>query len=431
VSNHAFEDGPRRVRPMETGAGNDRRTSSADVPRGARNLGDALREQVDRSSMAVAVVEIATHAIHYANPAFRLLCRDDAALVVGRDVAEVLPRTAAERVTSLLRDVGETDQIRAGVELEAGPGYDGSPARFWSVTVWPVASCGDHGNQVEHLILQVEDTTAELEGRRSLAETVEKLREVNGRLLFASLREEELKEQAQAANAAKSAFLATMSHELRTPLAAIIGYGELLADGITGPVNNAQRIQLARIKASAAHLLGLIDEVLTLSRVEADREVVHRQRVDLVTVVDEAGVIVAPLAAAKRLSFATRPPRGPLLANTDPLKVRQILVNLLANAVKFTESGRVELTAVQDGDSVIFEVRDTGIGVRPEHLEKIFDTFWQVSQTPTRRVGGTGLGLTVSRALAHLLRGELTAVSVLGQGSTFTLRLPLDVGRGA
>ena len=233
---------------------------------------------------------------------------------------------------------------------------------------------------------------------------------------------------AVAASEAKSTFLAAMSHELRTPLTAIIGYEELLADGITGPVTEPQRHQLGRIKASATHLLGLIDEILTYSRVEAGSERPHFESLCVQTALEEAASIVEPLVSDRGLALelALEPSAKGAHVQTDSQKVRQILVNLLSNATKFTEQGTVSLGARQEGNQLLFYVRDTGIGIAEEHHHRIFEPFWQVSSRATRKIAGTGLGLTVSRRLAQMIGGELTVDSAPGRGSTFTLELPLD-----
>ncbi|MDQ3995695.1 MAG: HAMP domain-containing histidine kinase, partial [Gemmatimonadota bacterium] len=229
---------------------------------------------------------------------------------------------------------------------------------------------------------------------------------------------------AEQASRAKSDFLATMSHELRTPLNAIIGYQNLLADGVTGPVSDSQRRQLARIGASAQHLLMLIDEVLTLSRVEAGKESPHIDPVDVSHVLDDVGAIIEPLARQKSLDFRVIQPADPVVIQSDAGKLRQAVLNLLSNAVKFTGRGSVTLRAFDAGDDVAFEVRDTGIGIAAENLQRIFEPFWQVEASTTRTAPGTGLGLAVTRRLAHLLGGEVSVQSAVGEGSTFTLVLP-------
>ena len=241
--------------------------------------------------------------------------------------------------------------------------------------------------------------------------------------------EQRARMEAESAMRAKADFLAVMSHELRTPLTSILGYQELLADGISGPVTELQRQHLSRIEASALHLLGLIDELLTFSRLEAGRETVKLEVVRIASVLEAAAAFVAPLAAAKSLPIIVEPlpalPDGELSTTTDCVKLRQVLVNLLSNAIKFTERGRVTLSARIDGGHLVIDVRDTGIGIAPEHLEHIFEPFRQVEQHSTRRAGGTGLGLSVSRQLLGLLGGTLSIDSSLGEGSVLHIRLPL------
>jgi len=231
--------------------------------------------------------------------------------------------------------------------------------------------------------------------------------------------------EAESANGAKSDFLAVMSHELRTPLSAIMGYQELLADGITGPINEQQSQQLGRIKASARHLLSLIDEILTFTRIDAGREEVTLERASLASILEPAAEIVEPLARARGLHIEVMLPANPVIVETDAVKVRQMIVNLLSNAVKFTDRGRIILSGDQAGDQLVITVEDTGIGISQDHFERIFEPFWQVEQKATRRAGGTGLGLTVTRRLALLLGGDVTVKSTPGEGATFTVCLPI------
>ncbi|CAN5655031.1 hypothetical protein BH23GEM1_BH23GEM1_01630 [soil metagenome] len=229
---------------------------------------------------------------------------------------------------------------------------------------------------------------------------------------------------AERASLAKSDFLAVMSHELRTPLTAIMGYEELLADGITGPVNPQQAQQLGRIKASAQHLLGLIDEILTFSRIEAGRETIRLEICDVNRIIEDSANLVAPLATEKKLGFVVHLLDPPRFMRTDAVKVRQMIVNLLTNAVKFTDAGTVSVRAAASAENVRITVHDTGIGIASEHLDKVFDPFWQVEQKATRRAGGTGLGLTVTRRLARLLGGDVSVESSMGEGTTFTITIP-------
>ncbi|MEO5588161.1 MAG: HAMP domain-containing sensor histidine kinase, partial [Gemmatimonadaceae bacterium] len=233
--------------------------------------------------------------------------------------------------------------------------------------------------------------------------------------------------EAERANGAKSDFLAVMSHELRTPLAAIMGYQELLADGITGPVTEAQGQQLARIKASARHLLSLIDEILTFTRLDAGRETIRSETFDLDEVVRDACEIAEPLAGARKLKLRVVSPGAGRTVESDPTKVKQIVVNLLSNAVKFTDRGTVTVEASIRNTEFMLRVSDTGIGIEEEHLNKIFDPFWQVEQKATRRAQGTGLGLTVTKRLANLLGGDVAVTSRPGEGTMFTVTLPNQV----
>jgi signal transduction histidine kinase len=247
---------------------------------------------------------------------------------------------------------------------------------------------------------------------------------------FTARRAEELlgeanlaRHEAQEANGARSAFLGTISHEFRTPLTAIQGFTDLLADEVSGPVNKKQRNDLARIRAASDHLLTLIDEILTFARQQAGHAELRLREVDLAALVRESAALVEPLAAAKGLRFALRIPEGPLPFRTEAGKIRLILLNLAANAVKFTEAGEVTLNLETAGDAVLLRVGDTGMGIPPEHAEHVFDPFWQVDKSNARQ-GGTGLGLAVTRQLAVLLGGEVGLEHQPGGGSLFTVRLP-------
>jgi PAS domain S-box-containing protein len=230
--------------------------------------------------------------------------------------------------------------------------------------------------------------------------------------------------EALAANQAKADFLATMSHELRTPLNAVLGYAELLLMGIPVEVAPPAQEHVHRIGRATRHLISIIEEILVYSRMEAGRETLAMAPVDLGELAREVAAIAEPLAADKRLRFRTGdPPEGEVV--TDGRKLRQILINLLGNAVKFTDRGEVSFSVERGAGEVRFRVADTGVGIAPEYLEQIWEPFRQVQNPMTRTAGGTGLGLSVSRHLARLLGAELTVRSAPGEGSAFTLRLPV------
>ncbi|HEX6536035.1 MAG TPA: GAF domain-containing sensor histidine kinase [Gemmatimonadaceae bacterium] len=231
------------------------------------------------------------------------------------------------------------------------------------------------------------------------------------------------------ASRAKSEFLAVMSHELRTPLTAILGHEELLSEEIFGPLTPAQREHLARIRASGEHLLLLIEAVLHLSPIQAGRDPVRAERCFVDEVVDDALRAIRPVARAKGLEVVHRVAEPPIRLRTDPAKLRQIVINLAGNAAKFTTHGRIVVETRAEPERVLIEVSDTGIGIRAEHLPRVFDTFWQVDQGLTRPSSGIGIGLAVARELARLLGGDVSVRSRAGQGSTFTAWVPH--GRGA
>ncbi|HXI98637.1 MAG TPA: HAMP domain-containing sensor histidine kinase, partial [Gemmatimonadaceae bacterium] len=236
--------------------------------------------------------------------------------------------------------------------------------------------------------------------------------------------------EAERANNAKTDFLAVMSHELRTPLTAIMGYEELLSDGITGPVTELQRQQLGRINASARHLLGLIDEILTFARVDIGRERIRWESMSVNHTIADAAALVEPMAAAKSIDFIVDLLEEDAAIQTDGTKLRQMLVNLLSNGIKFTENGEVRVSCLVNNGVLELRIADTGVGISAENIEEVFEPFWQAEQTATRKTGGTGLGLSVTRKLARLLGGDVTVASRLGAGTTFLLTLPMKAPAG-
>jgi PAS domain S-box-containing protein len=313
----------------------------------------------------------------------------------------------------VLHDV--TEQRRVQTELEAN-----------------AAELEAQSEELQHQSAALEEAQAELEAANA------DLQLANAALTRRTLEAERAREEAEQANRAKSDFLATMSHEIRTPINAIIGYNELLRLELAGPLEEKQRQHLDRIHASSQHLLGLIEDVLDLAKVEAGRVSVERERALAVRAVAAAVEIIAPQAAAAEVALAT----GALEDSEeafyygDERRVHQIVVNLLANAVKFTDpGGRVEISyGVQDespiggGSATFIRVSDTGVGIAAPDLQRVFRPFEQLEQGHTRRHGGAGLGLAISRELASLMGGDITVTSTPGEGSTFTLWLPRGAG---
>jgi PAS domain S-box-containing protein len=233
-----------------------------------------------------------------------------------------------------------------------------------------------------------------------------------------------LYETARLANQAKSDFLAVMSHELRTPLTTVMGYTDLLLAEISGALSTQSKNYVERIRSAAWHLLGLIEQILIYTRVEVGRERVHIERIPIEFVLRDAAALIEPVAAEKGLAFHLKTPDQTGYVDTDVTKLRQVLLNLLSNAVKFTDRGEVVLEGKLTDRTVEFLVHDTGIGIAAEHIERVFESFWQVDQSDTRRAGGTGLGLSVARKLARLLGGDVSVSSTPGTGTTFFVQLP-------
>jgi signal transduction histidine kinase len=233
------------------------------------------------------------------------------------------------------------------------------------------------------------------------------------------------KKAAEQANQAKSLFLANMSHELRTPLNAIIGYSELLLeDAETVGPSDQQRTDLENIRTAGRHLLALINDVLDLSKIEAGSMDVLLDRFAACELVDDVIETCRPLAAqnGNLLKLCISDNTGMVVA--DATKFRQVLLNLLSNACKFTKEGAVTLEVNGHSEWVRFAVHDTGIGIAPENIGKLFGNFSQAEPTTSRNYGGTGLGLALSQKLCNLMGGEITVASMPGKGSSFTVRLP-------
>jgi PAS domain S-box-containing protein len=236
------------------------------------------------------------------------------------------------------------------------------------------------------------------------------------------------KEAAEAANRSKSAFLANMSHELRTPLNAVIGYSEILQEALEDAGQGELIGDLQKIQGAAKHLLGLISDILDLSKIEVGRMELSLETFPLATLVEEVTATVRPLVEANgnRLDVRCPPDAGEMRA--DQTKVRQSLLNLLSNAGKFTERGTIGLTVTRergsDGDWIAFEVSDTGIGMTPDQVAKVFGAFTQADESATRKYGGSGLGLAITRRFCQMMGGDVGVESEPGRGSRFTIRLP-------
>ena len=353
-----------------------------------------LQRVFERAPAFIATLRGPDHVFEMANPPYYQLVghRD----IVGKPVREALPEVVEQGFIDLLDKVYSTGEPFVGdevsIHLQPEPG-SALEEHFLNYVYEPLH---DIDGSVTGILAHGVDVTEQVRAREAVEET----------------------------SRAKSAFLATMSHELRTPLNAMIGYAELLEMGVPAKIPEPSRVHVERIRLSAEHLLQLIEEILTFSRIEAGRERVETATVSLHALAEEVTAIIEPLAEKSGLAFTTDVPDEPVTLQTDPRKVRQILLNLLGNAVKFTEDGEIAFSARPEQDDVVFRIHDTGVGIEPEDRERIFEPFWQAETKMHARVAGTGLGLPVTRQLVELLGGKVSVESTSGEGTTFTVRLP-------
>ena len=237
-----------------------------------------------------------------------------------------------------------------------------------------------------------------------------------------------LHREAQRASEVKSEFLAAMSHEFRTPLTAIMAYAELLVSGIPEPIADVPRGHAERIVEAARHLTRLVEQVLNLARIESERDRIRAAPTDLAALARDTAALVEPLARQKGLELEVQLPEEGATVVTDPDKLRQVLFNLLGNSVKFTAEGTVRL-ALRTGDgTATIEVRDTGRGMTPAEMERIWDPFWQADGAGAAHTAGSGLGLGITRRLVAILGGEIRARSEPGRGSVFEVELRTERG---
>lgn len=238
-------------------------------------------------------------------------------------------------------------------------------------------------------------------------------------------------EAAQAADRIKSAFLATMSHELRTPLNSIIGFTGIMLQGLTGPLNHEQQKQMAMVQNSSRHLLSLINDVLDISKIEAGQLVLSCTSFDLRSSVDKIAGLVTPLAEKKNIDLQIDLPDIPVIITTDERRLEQVILNLMNNAIKFTEIGRVGVTLQNEKEYLLLSFTDTGIGIQQQDLAHLFQPFRQIDSGLARKREGTGLGLSICKKILDLMGGSIEVQSQWGQGSTFIVRIPHQQEKGA
>jgi PAS domain S-box-containing protein len=404
---------------QSTAAMLEERTEEAELARAEVAAAERrLRDLFEQAPVAVAVMTGPDLVYSITSPRYvdmlggrRLIglpLREALPELVGQDVIETVARVFATGVPFSQRErMIRLDKSGSGVleDYYFNVGYQ--PLRNAAGRIYGVASTAY-------------EVTDEVMARRALEAAQADAR-------VAREAAESAQHDAEQANRAKSEFLAVMSHELRTPLNAIGGYAELMQLGIHGPVTNEQLVALERIQRSQRHLLGLINGVLNYSRVEAGAVHYEVADVPLEETLATCEALIAPQVRAKRLHFVNHPCPPGTMVRADREKLQQVVLNLLSNSVKFTDTGgRVELACAGTPNGMMsVQVRDTGRGIPAEQRERVFQPFVQVEAGLTRTHDGVGLGLAISRDLARGMGGDLTVESEEGHGSTFTLTVPL------
>ena len=375
-----------------------------------------LREVFAQAPSFLAVVRGDDHIFEYVNSAYYQLVGHRE--LVGKPVFEALPEVRGQGFETILKNVVETGRPFIGreVPVKVQRTKRSEPEdRFIDVAYYPITEPdGSRSGVVAHGSDVTEHVLARQEAQRARAE-------------------------AEEANRAKSQFLAHMSHEIRTPINAVLGYTDLLDAGVAGTLNDRQQNYLGRIKSSSQHLLGLVNDILDLSKIEAGEMLIRPEDTPIHPIVREVIQIVAAECESRGLRiFDDCNCPEQVVVHADVSRVRQILLNLLSNALKFTPKGgsiivRCEVSdkppagsrLISGGPWLVIEVEDTGIGIAADQLDQIFEPFVQAESGLTRTVGGTGLGLSISRRLARLMNGELVVQSEPSRGSTFSLWLPV------
>ena len=442
-----LDGGPETIPDALGRAGNDDATAVVD-PAGERHFG----EPQPAEGRLLAMFEAGPDALVVVDAAGRIvLVNSRLEQIFGYTRAELVDRPLDVLVPERFRGVhhghvasyfGDPQNRSMGSVLELwGRRKDGSELPV-EISLSPVETAD--GTLVSAAIRDVSERTRR---ERQHRDTMERdlhaeaaaratSAEMNERLIVASLHEQELAEEVRAGSDAKSCFLAGMSHELRTPLNAIAGYAGLVEEGIAGPVTPKQLEYLRKVQQVIRHLVGVIGDILDLTKVEAGQMRVERKPGSIGRAVAEALALIEPLARVAEVTIEGTPLRPGVGYEGDPNRVRQILVNLLSNAVKFTGAGgRVTVTSgltlsrpvgvlPGDGPWAFVSVADTGMGIAAEDAARLFQPFVRLHRAGAKTIPGTGLGLSISRELARCMLGDLTLRSVVGEGSCFTLWLP-------
>lgn len=379
-----------------------------------------LSRAVEQNPASIVLTDIQGN-IEYVNPKFTKLTGYSKSEVLGEN-----PRILKSNVISSEDYKNLWDTITAGKEWrgEFQNRKKNGDIYFESALISPIAD--DRGN-VTHFLAVKEDIT-----ERKVAEEVIKnyglhLEETVKRR---TVELELAKDRAESADRLKTAFLLNMSHELRTPLNSIIGFSGILLHEFPGPLNDEQKKQLGMIQSSGRHLLSLINDILDLSKIEAGQFTANFEYFLLDEVLQEVIQLEEPSAISKGISINYINDENAVEVFSDRKRILQVALNLLNNAIKFTEHGSITIRSYRDSEYVKIDFADTGIGIEAENLTKLFKPFIQLENNLTRNYEGSGLGLSISKKLMDLLHGDITVTSTFGSGSVFTVSIPLTVENG-
>lgn len=387
--------------------------AQAELARSTAETRDLLQEVINASAAPIYVFDRKGRA---------LLLNEAGAKVIGKPVAALIGRTRASMhppACAAVHDDFDRQVVESGHPLsfeERSQSADGE--RVFLSMKFPLRTADGAIYAVGGVSTEITELRQAQEAAARANARLEELVQVRTQELMAS------RDRAQQADRAKTVFLSTVSHELRTPLNSIIGFTDIVVQGLAGPLTDEQRHQLSIVQESAHILLELINEILDISRIEAGRLHLSPQEFDLADVLRRRCDAMASTAARKGLRFEARIAPGVGRVTNDPMRVAQIVTNLLANALKFTDHGSVVLEAGGDDARVTIVVQDTGPGIAAEDITRLFRPFVQVGGSGTQNREGTGLGLVISQYLAYAMGGEISVQSTLGAGSRFELELP-------
>jgi signal transduction histidine kinase len=371
---------------------------------------ERLQQIFMQAPALIAVCEGPTHIYRVANPHFQAMV-GPTRQVLGRTVREAFPDIEGQGYYELMDNVYATGKPFVGSEMPVRnfnrKGNGELEDTYFDIVYQPLT---DHNGAVTGIMTHAVDVTLQVKAR---LEREHRTREL-----------ERARADAERANTAKGEFLSGMSHDLRAPLNAVGGYAQLVLDGIYGPTTEKQREGMLRIMRAQQHLLAVIRDILDFARVEAGHVRLDITNVRLSDVLQAVCVMIEPQMAAKKLTYECKGGEENAVIRTDRERAVQILLNLLTNALKFTDSGSVKVDCSANQDRVSINVRDTGRGIPADRVAQIFEPFVQVGRNSDEAHQGIGLGLAISRQLARKLGGDLCVESAAGVGSVFTLELP-------